>query len=264
MRRILLTLSFVSWSGCILSSDVDNFDFQLPEKVFEFHAEDLGLSTATTLDCSTRADVCGQVAEGLTCDKAQGVCVLAEDAAFPTVDCSSQDVCGDFGPGVQCLQGVCEVRYDVALTAEVNLAQEVPELKEVGSSRLTDVTLGSLYTDVQTNTLGVDLPALTIYVADVGVTDFEFDDSGNLVTPGVVEVGTLPSIPANQAGHYDVQLTESGKEELRTRLETPDVPFQFVVTGHIELGPGDPLPNLEDGAIRLVVSGTASAGLAGM
>ncbi len=262
--RVLSLLMIVSLGGCILSDDVDEFDFQLPEKVFELSVSDLGLSSATSLDCSAQAEVCGQVSSELTCDKAQGVCVLRDDASFPTVDCSSDEqVCSQFGEVVSCVEGRCVLKFDVARGADVDLAREVPELKDVGSSRLTKVTLGSLYADVQTNTLGIDLPPFSVYVADAGTTSLEFDGDGNPTTPGLTKIGVLPSIPAGATGRFDVELTSAGKEELTRRLETPDVPFALFVTAHIELGPGDPLPNLEAGGLRVVVSGTATASLSG-
>ncbi len=263
--RMLPLLALWTLSSCILSDDVDDFDFQLPQKVFELSASDLGLSSSTTVDCSTQAEVCGQLTSELTCDKTQGVCVLRDDASFPSVDCSGDaQVCSQFGEAVSCVQGHCILTYNVGRGADVDLAREVPELKDVGSSRLTKVTLGSLYADVQTNTLGMDLPPFSVYVGDAGTTGLEFDAEGNPTNPGLVKIGVLPSIPAGATGRFEVELTSDGKAELSRRIETPDVPFALLVTAHVELGPGDPLPNLDSGALRVVVSGTATASLSGL
>ncbi len=257
---LLLVMGF--GNGCILADDVDNFDFKLPDKVFEIDVSNLGLSASTSITCSDVADTCATVSEGLVCDKQAGVCVLGEDAVFPSVDCSSQDLCSSFGEAVSCESGYCRASMPIQLSASVNLAEEVPELKDVGSLSFTDVSLESLYVDVEVNSLGVDIPAMDLYVADNSVSVVEVDADGVVTTPGVAHVGVVPMIPANQVGRYDVVLSDAGRASLTVRMKTPSVPFKFFVVGTIEVGPQDPMPNLDSGHLRAVVSGSASAQLA--
>ncbi len=258
----LLVLSWLSLHGCLLADDVDNFDFKLPDKVFEIDAADLGVSSSTTISCSDAVDTCASVDPGLTCDKQAGVCVLGEDARFPAVDCSGEDVCASFGDAVTCETGQCHATTAIQLSASVDLAEEVPELKDVGSLSFTKVSLETLYVDVQINSFGIEVPAMDLYVADNSVAQVDLDGSGNVTTQGVFHVGVLPAIPANQTGRFDVILSSDGRASLTDRMKTPSVPFKLFVVGRIEIGPGDPLPDLGSGHLKAVVSGTASAELA--
>lgn len=247
-------------TGCILDDDVDDFDFKLPDKTFQVNGSDLGMSTVTGLPCDPVADTCGQVDPALVCDPQQMACALSDTAVFPAVDCSQQDICDQFGEPVYCdstLQ-LCRAQVEFELNALVNLADEVPELREVGNVSITKVTLKSLYIDVQVNTFGVEAPEMGLYVAPQSVTVLV---EGGQINDQAHRVGTIPAFAPNVT-HVDVVLTTDGREVLQGYLESPNAPFRLFVYGIMEIAAGDPLPDLWSGQLTVVVSGEATASTA--
>lgn len=259
IRRMLvlvgLLAAFVAVSACILDDDVDDFDFQLPDKTFQVNASELGLSTATSIQCDPANDLCGQVEPALVCDSQLMVCGLDRAASFPELECNQQNVCEEFGSTMRCdtVANACVAEADFELSAEVNLADEVPELQEVGNVTITKVTLKSLYVIVEINTFGVATPEMGVYAGPLTVT--------SVADPNVVRVGTIPSF-APGVERVDVVLTTDGRQHIEERLRTPNAPFKFFVHGVVELGPGDPLPDLWTGELKVVVKGEATASTA--
>lgn len=250
-----LILAFVGLGACILDDDVDDFDFKLPDKSFQVNASELGLSTTTTIQCDPGNDTCGQVDPALVCDSQESVCGLGQTASFPQLQCAQQDVCQEFGGAMYCdaPADACRAEVEFELSAEVNLADEVQELREVGNITITKVTLKSLYVDVEVNTLGVDTPEMGLYIGP--------QTANSVSDPDVRRVGTIPSFPP-ETQRVDVVLTTEGRTELTERLRTPNAPFKLLVHGTLELGPGDPLPDLWTGQLNVIVSGEATASTA--
>jgi len=260
-RLMPLFLSF-TLVGCILSKDVDDFDFQLPNKTFELDVSLLGLSTTTSVQCSGPVDTCSQTNAALVCDKQTGYCTLTEDSVFPTIDCSDQDICSSFGEPVHCDGSVCRAAVPIQLNASVNLADEVPELKDVAGLTFTEVHLKDLYLDVEVNSLGIDLPPMDLYVGPDALNTLALDGNGNVTDMDVSKVGTISVIPVGFTGRQNVNLTDAGRSALTERMKTPAVPFRFFLVAQVAFGPGDPLPDLTAGQMQGVVSGHATASLA--
>jgi hypothetical protein len=248
--------------GCILDEDVDKFDFQLPEKTFTLDAAEFGVSTTTTIECVAGEQECQAISSALVCDAQDGVCVLSDEAVFPDVACSEQqDVCAQFGTQVTCdteLQA-CIAEVQPQLSASVHLSEEVPELQEVGNLTFAEVTLETFYFDVEINSLGVRTPELGVFVADNSVGELEIDEAGEAVTQGAARIGTIPPMEIGFTGRKDVILTQQGRDALKEKIKSPSVPFKLFVAGPVVLEPGDPLPDLETGQLKVIVSGTATA-----
>lgn len=251
----------VALSGCILDDDVDEFEFELPEKTFMLDAAEFGISTATTIQCVPGNQECQAISSGLVCDSQQEVCVLSDEAVFPDIDCSQQDMCGQLGSPVTCDPDLsaCVGRVTPQLSSSVNLAEEVPELQEVGNLTFSEVTLKSFYFDVEINSLGVRTPELGVYVAENSVGELEIDEAGEVITEGASRIGTIPPMEIGFTGRKDVVLTQQGRDALKEKIKSPNVPFKLVVAGTVALEPGDDLPDLETGQLKVVVSGIAIA-----
>ncbi|MCD6499123.1 MAG: hypothetical protein J7M25_12605 [Deltaproteobacteria bacterium] len=248
--------------NCILSKNVDDFDFQLPNKTFEVDVSLLGLSTTTDIQCSGAVDTCSQVNAALVCDKQAGYCTLAQNSTFPNIDCSAQDICQSFGEVVHCDGSVCRAAVPLQLSASVNLAEEVPELKDVANLTFTEVRLKDLYMDIEVNSLGIDLPPMDLYVGPDALATLTLDGDGNVTDMDVSKVGTIPVTPAGFTGRQEVDMSDAGRHSLTKRMKTPAVPFRFFLVAQIALDPGDPLPDLTAGQVQGVVSGHATASLA--
>jgi hypothetical protein len=251
----------IGFTGCILSDDVDQFEFQLPEKTYSINAAELGVSTETSIPCTPGEQTCESVDSSLTCDGPKEVCVLSETAVFPTLACGQEDICGHFGNAVFCAQdsGACQAETVIELSTAINLADEVEELKEVGNLNFTKVNLESFYFDVQINSLGVATPELGVYVAQNSVGSLDFDDNYTVTTAGVSRIGTIPSMEADFTGRKDAILTAQGRSVLEDKIKNPEVTFKLFVAGPWVLAPGDPLPDVQAGMLQVVVSGTAVA-----
>lgn len=248
-------------SGCILSDDIDNFYFQLPEKTFFIDTSSLGLSTNTDISCDPNDDQCHLIDPSLSCDSVLATCAISETVSMPSIDCSEEDICMEMGDAFYCdtNHNACGIKAPIQLSTAVHLAEEVEELREVGNLTFAKVSIESLYFTVEVNTLGVESPVLGIYVANNGVLELSFDEDGEVITPGCRRIGSLPSVPAGFTGKKDVILTEPGREALNEYLREPNIPFKLFVAGTVSVAPGQNLPNIEDGQFRVVVSGTALA-----
>ena len=257
----LFLATIFSVSGCILSSDIDHFHFQLPEKTYLFDASSLELGTTTDIACDPAQDHCNSIDPSLSCDPVGQTCVMSETVTMPTIDCSEENICLEMGESFYCDESfnACTIQAPIQLSTAVHLAEEVGELKEIGSLKFAKVSLETLYFIVEVNTLGVDSPALGIYVANNGVLELSFDGNGEVITPGSRRIGSLPSVPAGFTGKKDVILTENGREALNEYLKEPNVPFKLFVAGIVSISPGQHFPNIEDGQFRVLVSGTALA-----
>lgn len=253
-----LAAASLNLAFCILDEDVDDFSFALPDKTFQVDVSELGISTETSIACQSTADICPSLSSALVCTGPDGVCAMSDSSVFPEISCEQQDICADFGGAFACesTSHTCMARAEVQLSALVHLSEEVPELQEVGSVSFAKVTIESLFIDVEVNTLGIDTQPMDLYLAPESLTSI-FDNGGNL-RENVTRIGTVPTIQPG-TGRVDIALTAEGRTGLTEQLRDPTVPFKFFVYGVMEFFPGDDLPNLVDGQLRIIVSGEAVA-----
>ena len=109
---------------------------------------------------------------------------------------------------------------------------------QVGSlpqyASLGNISISSITYTVSNNTLNVDLPPLSIYLAPY-LTPTSVTDPTD---PRAVLFGTAPSIPAGTDPDRD------GAAGLERRRHLPDVhrdlttPFNFIAATTVEIGPG--------------------------
>lgn len=228
----LSLLVCVVLSGCgLISSDVTNFDLTLPPKKFTI---DTGRWSVDSAAANTYL--------GTDCSSNPGVCSSAVQAACPmgcTATCNASQRC-DFS-------------LDVNLTQKVDLVSEKPELKSINDEPVIKVTVDSVTYEVLSNSLNVDTPELTLYVAPVSVVKFDPTDSQIKV------VGTIDPIPAGTtSGAQPIHFTAGGKAELVTIMSSFKTPFNVLVGATILVTEGQPVPA---GKLEAQVRITGHAGL---
>ena len=228
MRRALCLAIVLAGAGCgLVDSDVTDIDLSLPEREVTVDTADWQLSSNERLqsvDCSMDQEVCST-----------GLAEL----------CGSEDVCsGSCGAGHS-----CQVSVKVALWHTFDLGAERPELQQIEGQPLVEVRIERVYYSVDENSLDVDSPPLTVYVAPEGI--MSPDDSQ------AQEVGTIPSVSAmTTVDEADVQLTAEGKDRLAAFMKEYDTPFNLIVGSELTIQAGDTLPH---GRMVTVIKATAVA-----
>lgn len=220
--------ALLAGAGCgLVDSDVTDIDISLPEREVTVDTADWQLSGNERLqevDCSQDESVCSTA--------------LAEL-------CGSEEVCS----GVCGSTSSCEISVRVALWHTFDLAAEQPELQQIEGQPLVDVRIDRVYYTVGENSLDVDSPPLTVYVAPEGV----MSPDGR----GAQVVGTIPSVPAGTTvEEADVELTAEGKDRLAARMKDYDSPFNLIVGSELTIQAGETLPR---GRMVTVIKATAVA-----
>jgi hypothetical protein len=224
----------LSAAGCgLISSDVTNFDLTLPDKKFS-------IDTA-----------------GWQIDQSKADLYLSQSCSSNAMVCSSavQQAC-PMGCSGSCNGKTCDLSLDVSVVQKVDLVMERPELKSINDQPVIKVTIDSVTYDVIANTLNVDTPAITVYVAPASVVKVDLKD------PQVKAIGTIPPVPAGTttaaSGAKSIQFTATGKAELVNIMSTFKTPFNILVGSSILVTAGQPIPT---GKLDAVVHIKGHAGL---
>lgn len=218
-------------SGCgLISSDVTNFDLTLPDKAFSVDAAgwqvdqqqaDLLLGTS----CAGNPNVCSAAAQQACQEGCSGTCSATTQQ--------------------------CELTLDVSLYNSIDLVTEKPELKAINDEPVIKVTIDTVTYSVTANTLSVDTPQLTVYVAPISVmapTD-----------PSAKPIGTIAPVAAGATvTAQELAFTATGKAELVAMMNNYKTPFNVLVGTSLTIKQGDPVPT---GKLDAVVSIKAHAGL---
>lgn len=264
---VLTALAFSSslLGGCIISSDVDDFEIKLPEKSFHFDTGQVSPPSviAMTPACvASPADSCAAISADLFCNL-DGDCEVTDPTVLPVVPCILDSDCSDlFGETFTCNQtdAACQTTVGFELSTPVNLADEVPELQDLGSSQFTRVSFSYVRMVVEENTFSLATPEVELYIAPETVATLWVPDSDPPEIDGDVwAVGVVGSIAASTSGHkVDVQLDPNGDAALTEHCRTPAVTFKFFVYAEMTFRAGDPIPQ---GALTLRIDAAAIVGL---
>lgn len=235
-RRLLAGAAFglggLAVAGCgLISSDVTNFDLTLPEKKF-------------TVDTN-----------GWQVDSGQATAYLATPCGTQPAVCSSavQLVC-EMGCSGSCNTQTCDLSLNISRSQKVDLIAEKPELKSIDDEPVIKVTVDSVTYEVASNTLNVDTPELTLYVAPLSTVAVDRSD------PQIKAIGTIAPIPAGWVTEHTEQLefTPTGRAELVKIMSSFKTPFNVLVGSSIVVSNGQPVPT---GALEAVVHIKGHAGL---
>jgi hypothetical protein len=217
-------------SGCgLIDPDITDFDLSLPPKEFVVDTEQWSF------------EIMGDTFPAVDCSADPGICSAGAQMLCSGANCFAS--CGD--------GDTCEVLVQVDLWTTVNLRVEKPELETIEDQPIVSVTIHRVWFNVLENTMNVDAPALSVYVAPANVMS-----SGS---PSALPVGTIPPILAGQTlMDGDMMTTPEGEENLKMFMKDWETPFNIIVGGTDLVQAGDPVPM---GLFRAEVNVSATAGL---
>jgi hypothetical protein len=222
-------------AGCgLISPDVTDFDLTLPDKKFTINidgwqVDDMQAETYLDRSCAgAPPTACNSAVEQACAMGCSGSC-----------NASSQ---------------TCDLTLDVSLAQSVNLLMERPELQSLSDEPVIKVTVDSVTYEVTSNTLNVDTPVITVYIAPSSVTTVKSND------PSVKAIGTIDPIAAGETttSPRPIKFTATGKAELVSIMSTFKTPFNVLVGSSIVVTAGQGLPV---GALDAVVHIKGHAGL---
>lgn len=231
-RTIPLAAALAALAGCsgIIDPNITAFDLRVPERSFTMDTDQWEISST------------GAVFPELSCAADASVCATEISALCGADQCTGA-----------CEGGSCQMTVQVALWRMVDLYKENPELKTINEQPIVEVTIDSVHYAVTENTLNVDTPALTLYMAPANV--MRADD------PTARAVGVIPPIPARSLqGKTDVMVSGEHEQALQAFMSDYQTPFNIIVSADITVQAGDPMPM---GRITadVGVDATASAGI---
>jgi hypothetical protein len=223
----------VSLASCgLISPDVTDFDLTLPDKKF-------------TIDIGTWP-VDGPAARSYLMEACSG-------ETDPTAFCNNvvKNACATGCSGSCGASDTCALSLDISLYQSINLVMERPELTSVNDKPAIKVTIDSVTYDVTSNSLNVDTPELTLYVAPMSVVK----STDSKAKP----IGTIAAVPAGWVTEHSeaIKFTATGKAELVNIMNTFKTPFNVLV-GSSLLVTAEPVPT---GKLDAIVHIKAHAGL---
>jgi len=222
-----------SLASCgLISSDVTNFDLTLPDKKFTIDTGGWQVDqTATTFylsqSCAAIPDICSTAVENACKMGCTGTCNAAK---------------------------TCEMSLDISLSQPINLVMEKPELKSINDEPVIKVTVDSVTYEVTGNTLNVDTPTITVYVAPMSAVKVDPAD------PQIKAIGTIAPVLAGQTTDkpLPIMFTPTGRAELVNIMSTFKTPFNVLVGSSLVVKAGQPVPM---GKLDAVVHIKGHAGL---
>ena len=222
-------MSLASLASCgIISSDVTDVDLALPDKRFSIHADAWQVSQANAdqalaTSCSAQPTVCSTAAEMACASGCRGTCNAAK---------------------------TCDLSLDISLAQPVDLVTEKPDLKSFADQSVIKVSIDSVTYEITANSLNVETPELTVYVAPMSV----------ISAKDATAIGTIDAVPAGwtTTEPQAVKLTAAGHDKLVNIMSTFKMPFNVIVGSSILLTAGQPVPA---GQLDAVVHIRGHAGL---
>lgn len=214
IRILCLAAALAGAAGCgLIDSDMAQVDLDLAEQQVTVDTADWELTdqgTMPAVECADTPRVCASEVESW---------------------CGADDVCT-----ARCGGDTCAVDIVVSLWHEVKLAEEVPELEQLGGEPLADVTVDRVTFTVSENTLNMTTPALTVAVAPFGT----------IATDGreAEVIGTIPVVEAGKTiDETSLELTPDGLVILAERMRDYETPFNVIVGSTVALQAGDQVPS---------------------
>jgi hypothetical protein len=220
-------------SACgLLSSDITKLTFPLPARTVQFDTASLNIPSGNTV-----AVPCGAGQLVMDC--------CNPPAPLPKPDCSAVNItCSASSQGTN----VCTAEVMVSQTTTVDLRQGDPRLASATS--LANLSISQISYSVDRNSLNIDLPPATIYLAPAGVMDG--------TDMRAKRFGTVPVIPAGTTPSGNVSLEPDATSTFASFTHDLTMPFNLIVTATVDVPSGTPIPT---GAVQITVTGQLSASL---
>ena len=149
-----------------------------------------------------------------------------------------------------CPASTCEAQIPESTYSPINLAMQVGALATFPGHSLVDVTIQSITYTVSDNTLNVDLPPISIYLAPDGVTD--------PTDPSATLFGTVPPIQAGTNPTGSVTKTSNADAVFQMYTKNVSTTFNIIAGATVVIDGGTPVPT---GHITVTVGGTVAAQL---
>ncbi|MEO8702814.1 MAG: hypothetical protein ABI867_22410 [Kofleriaceae bacterium] len=219
-------------TGCgLIDSDITNFDLTLPDKKFTVDTASFDITDAEA-----------QPLLETSCSSNPSVCNSAAQAACP-MNCA-----GECSTTTQ----TCNLALEVSVYQGVDLIAERPELKSIDDEPVIEVSIDSVTYEVTTNTLNIETPPLTVYVAPTTVMDPN--------DPAAKPIGTIEGVAAGARtdAPQPIAFTATGKADLVAAMSTFKTPFNVIVGATLIVSQGQSVPT---GKMDAVVHITGHAGL---
>ena len=217
MMLVRLAFGVIALSGCgLISSNATTYNLDLPAQTFTVDASGWQVQSGAVADYLDRA--CSPTTSS--------VCSNAASAACPMNCTGTCDMA----------QQTCDLGLEIALHQTVDLVSEKPELKSLDSATtVLQVTVDSVDYEVTANSLSIDTPPLTVYVAPMSVMDPNDSMAKMIGTIDVVAAGTKVATRA-------MTFTDGGQARLSATLADFKNPFNILVGGTLLLAHGDAVP----------------------
>ncbi len=221
--RVAALALVVGVSSCgLVDTNVADFNLDLPEKQFTVDASSWNVNASAasaflSTSCAQMPTLCGQAAAS--------VCKAATCTGM--CDATSQ---------------TCVLSLGVSNYNTIDLVSEKPELKSINDQPIIKVSIDHVNYSVRANTLNVDSPAMTIYVAPATVM---------LASDAQAKaIGTIPVVPAGTTlPPTEIQFSETGRADLIAAMSNFKVPFNIIVGSALQVNSTTMIPagKLESG-----------------
>jgi hypothetical protein len=213
--------------GCgLISTDITKITFDLPTETYTFDTAQWKIPPALQ----------GLSFPSIACTTDNDCCTLGSVAGF---DCTMTTLA--------CMSGSCSAEFPESQATPINLSTDVmPSLSSYTS--LVSISISRITYTVRSNSLNVDVPPLSIYLAPNGVTD-PTDSRAKLF-------GTVPKIAAGSTPTGNVQLESNAAATFQSFTGNLATPFEIITAATVVIGAGTPVPT---GAITIDVTGALSA-----
>ncbi|MFT3699644.1 MAG: hypothetical protein QM831_41230 [Kofleriaceae bacterium] len=163
-----------------------------------------------------------------SCASTPMVCSTIVSSACPTNNCSGT---------CDTSEHTCNLGLEIAVHQTIDLLSEKPELKSIDdATTLIKAQVDSVTYEVTTNSLDIDTPVLSVYVAPMSIMDPK--------DPMAQQIGTIAVVPAGTTvSATEMMWTDDGKTVLTTTLSSFKNPFNVIVGGELTLRNGDVVPS---------------------
>jgi hypothetical protein len=227
LKATMSAIAALGLVGCgLISSDITKITFDLPTETYTFDTAQWNIPPALR----------GMSFPSIACASTNDCCTLGTVAGL---DCATTTL--------TCQSGSCAAELPESQATSINLSTQVmPSLSSYTS--LVSISISRITYTVRSNTLNVDVPPLSIYLAPDGVTD-PTDSRAKLF-------GTVPSIAAGTTPTGNVQLTSDAASVFQMFTGNLATPFEIITAATVVIGAGTPVPS---GAITIDVTGAISA-----
>ncbi|MBI4511731.1 MAG: hypothetical protein HY698_19010 [Deltaproteobacteria bacterium] len=204
-RAVALAVAVGASSCGLISSDIDDVKFSLPENKFEVSVSDFRLA-------------------GFGSKVPEVPCEQVDCATEGTRFCSDTSRCS-----ASCGGDLCQVSARISVFEKVDLR---PTLSKLDGK--VKVSIDSVRFDVTDNSLSIDTPPLDVFIAPFTVTD-----AGN---EGAKRVGTIAPVPAKTVLASKLEFTEGGKATMEEFMANYETEFNVFLVGQVTLKGGQDVP----------------------